>query len=666
MNTLKKVLLCGILAVFALILTGCGATVDTKLSADNNFSGEKITTCTLSKDDFDKYITGGQAALEATIKAYLPSPMTYKISSSADKVTLTFTMAFSNIDDYRTKMEKIFSANPDNKITTEITYVNISTPFNSNLHFEENYTSIDMLGWLKYGLRTDGIVSSTSESDWFSNGTNTIVFNGTEHDSNNKLKLKDTIENYANKIYINTYFLSSGNFDRVIKFEFKTSTLTNLSNADIDVTAHLNGLLSEGAVLTEETSDDMKTYIITMNNFTDAQIASATGKILCDDSTKFAVDIKADVNNKGKVIIGISESADASYYVDTTSYYTKVESAFYLYDGVQKIEGDYFSSTKNTRDDDGVLYYYHELSSDDYEIAFSWNVDYDDIVLLPEVSGKKFGIGISFAVPQDMLSIAKEIAFSRLKDSLPDGAKIKESTKDDMTVYTIDLGLSDNETIENRYKEFVLNLTGEKAKCSLTELKLNNGNPFKKTYAYEMVINTYAITGYDDVNIVFKPSAGSDIKLTENSNISFGSSDSEASDTAVLKSNDIVGTFSNGTAYIGFVVEKVNVVGIIGVIILVLAVLGLCAVIFMSINLWKPAIAKITASKPKMSKMPAINIQTTETQPDVQNDTALDPKSTSDAQQNTNTADAIEQYEKEQGNAITADEQKTEAEEEFI
>ncbi|WP_124040034.1 hypothetical protein [Neoactinobaculum massilliense] len=178
-----KQLALALLVVLALVLlTACGAKVDTKLTLDEKGAGSRVMTLTMSTQDAADatssdtgYIHGGMDAVDASIKQHVPAGLSYSgMTNDGTNYTGTFTLTFSSIADYQEKAAALLAASGDD---TEPT-VSFSTGDNGLLQgdsLKENFTSRDLLAWLPQYLVADGVVDQENETLVFDSPGSTVV-----------------------------------------------------------------------------------------------------------------------------------------------------------------------------------------------------------------------------------------------------------------------------------------------------------------------------------------------------------------------------------------------------------------------------------------------------------------------------------------------------------
>ncbi|MBO5377648.1 MAG: hypothetical protein J6A41_04595 [Ruminiclostridium sp.] len=613
----KKLLLAAALICCAVIFASCGATVDTEFTADSNFAGTRVITLTLSNSDLSEYVPGGRTSIEATIKKYMPDCLSYTITEGDDNFVCKFTLAFTGIDDYKTKVAKVLAAEKDDPITGEIEYENIGSPFKASLKLNENFSSMDLIGWLRYGLQQDGVVTKNDTSNWFENGDTKVTIGGTEYRSYNNISVDESVYNTPDEIVVKTYFLTNGNFDRTVDFYFSNDTLTSLSEQGVNVENHFKE--STPAATVEKTTNDYQTiYHVGLTGLTAEQIVAETGKIFHSEDVIFSASIAPDVNVARRMLINIEEKLDGSYYLRRDR---DLDSIYFLYNGAEPSNTNRVAFSRHSENDmRGYSYTPAYAEGDTACSSFVWDVEFESAGAVLDFAGSNVNFDVKMYAASDMLPAAKQILNDALNEAVPEGAKLSTAEEDGMTVYTVDFGTKSPEDEAALYREFIYNYTGEKIKC---EFELTDGvgkSPFKTVTSYSAVVEMSALS---DRNIDFTFKKGGSLYILDNSQVTTyeqlvnemekkreaseeGLDEDETKELekyeAKALSADYTGVFQ-GTLRFYAIEESINAAAILFLIMLIVCIIGFIAMIALNIKTWLAA-AKEMPVKPVAIQAP--------------------------------------------------------------
>lgn len=589
------------MAVFCVLLfAGCGAVVDTELTADGNFSGKRVMTLTLSNSDINDNITGGAAAIEKTVKKYIPKELTYTKSSTSDSLKYVFTLEFSDIEDYRTKVAAVFAANPDNKKEIDIKYENISSPFKMSASFKENFTSIDMMGWLTYGVRTDGISTYSSESDWYETGSTKLVWNGKEYSTGNTMSMSDSEYNCADSVTVETRLPINGTADRKIEFVFSKNTVDALNENGTVLDDYFSAFAGGNVLYRSETPDDGNDIacIIEMQGLSYEELAKKTAEVLLDENISFAVDVKKSSDENGQLDIEVSEKLDASSYLKKSE--GNLRSSYYLPDGteVKRTDADTVKPDSRKDDDENTYFTYRPgYSGEDVSVmTFSWIPQFESCAVKLGFSGDKVKLSLIMNADNSMYETALLLLKERLENSIAknDGMSLSESQADGMTKYEVKLADKDAETAAESYKNFISYYTGMNASCDFSIEEAGNGTPFKKQTLYSAKINVSPLAGKNPVEFILDKPIGSSVYF-------IGDDPTDTEDDEPVYADRYID--------VTILTEQVNVIGVILTIAAALLFAAFAVTVLANLKTWvsagkaagesaKAAAAKAAASRP--------------------------------------------------------------------
>ena len=590
------------MAVFCVLLfAGCGAVVDTELTADENFAGKRVMTLTLSNEDIKDNIPGGAAAIEKTVKKYIPKELTYTKSSDSDSLKYVFTLEFSDIEDYRTKAAAIFAANPDNKKEIDIQYENISSPFKMSASFKENFTSIEMMGWLTYGVRTDKISTYSTESDWYETGSTKFVWNGKEYTPGSTISMSDSEYNCADSVFVETRLPINGTADRKIGFVFSGSIADALKEKGTVLDDYFSAFAGGNVLYRSEPSDDGSdtvTCIIEMQGLSYEEIAKKTAQVLLDDNISFAVDVRRSDNKNGQLEIAVSEKLDASAYLKQSSGYLR--SSCYLPEGINAAysESDTVSPDRRT-DDDGITYFTYSpgyYGEDISTMTFSWEPQFENCTVKLGFSGDKVRLSMTMNADSSMYETALQLLKEKVENAVDSaaGMSFAESESDGMVRYEVRLAEKDAKDVSENYINFISYYTGKTPACKITMEEAGNGTPFKKQTLYSAKINVSPLAGKEPVEFIFDKPFGSSVYFIGN--------------TAGIEDGEPV--YVNDIINVTILTEQVNVIGVILTITAAILFVAFAVTVLANLKTWvsagksaaKDAAAKAAASRPAPAK----------------------------------------------------------------
>lgn len=562
-----------ITAALCLVLAGCGATVDTSFSADSDFSGKRVMTLTLSESNLKEYVNGGASAIETTVKKYKPDALSYTSKNSGGSLVYEFTLEFNGIEDYRSKVKTVFDANPENKTEYKIEYENVDSPFKSSLAFSENFTSIDMFGWLTYGLQKENIVSHSTTSNWYEAGSSKLVIGGKEYSAGSRLSMSDSESNCADEVKVETRFKTSGKAERTFTFVFDQNTVSALEEKGTKLHDYFLALTS-GADLTETTDDYGRvTYMLELGELSPEEISAKTAQVLLDDSISFGLTAAAVPASNGVMKITVSEKINASAYLRRSS--GSLECKYFMPDGT-KVSDDSPVYMNSRMDYDGNNYFSYYPGDEASELAFEWTPKFERYGIDMGLSGDTLDLSLKMSVSDTMNETAQSILREKLENSVAEGMKLSDFSEDGFKGYEIKF---DSKDAAESYKKFVSYYTGNNAELNFSVLPASNGSPLKKQSMYSIYLDVRAISGNTPVELTFNTPIGKNVYLTEGS----------------FNADDENPVFT-GSLSITLVAEEINFVGVIVAILTATAFIGFVLLVLINLNAWTSELKTASAA----------------------------------------------------------------------
>lgn len=291
--------------VIAFALSACGAVIDTTMSVDAGGSGSRQMTVTLNQQDLAK-VPGGSAAIDASIRRHLPSPLAYSgISATADGgITATFTLAFSSPADYSGEVAALLSSRTGSSAprlaVTDSALV-------QGIELQESFTSSDLLGWMFSGLIADSVVDgSEGVGSLREEGRAAIVFAGERHaDVGDPLSYSHEENHGFDGVSMATDASDPGRITRTITFRAEQGRdQADLARLD----AFVRGAVPAGG---EVAAPEPGTWTLAFTGDA-AAIQADTTTALGGGATRFAVDISPRADDPSQEVMQLTDTASCA------------------------------------------------------------------------------------------------------------------------------------------------------------------------------------------------------------------------------------------------------------------------------------------------------------------------------------------------------------------
>ena len=283
-RALRSALLAGVV----LLLSACGAVISTTLTVNEDGSGVRTITATLSASDIADHVTGGVAAIEGAITASLPSAMTYegRTEGPEGESVFTFTVPFEDPEDYQEKVVSILGAGGVVDLDAGTRIVLADSVFRQGLEVEENFTSQDLLAWLVNSLVETGAVPADSSSNASEIGTTAVTVGGVAFETTAAIDFTSVKDFGVRGLSVETRGLEGESFVRSISYDLAREAY---SRSPEGYDAFFDAATPEGGELTEP-GEAGTTWVVTFPEGTSADVAAWTDVALASSTTKFGVE----------------------------------------------------------------------------------------------------------------------------------------------------------------------------------------------------------------------------------------------------------------------------------------------------------------------------------------------------------------------------------------
>ena len=509
--------LCGVVVLLIALLVGCGAEVSTvmNISTENgSFEGSRDIELLIDNDDLSS-VTGGMTGLETVLTENLPADLTYVISyPSETQSKITFTLTFSSLEDYTTKITNLLNANAENTIVPEIVFQQSKTLFREGLEFTENFQSFDLIRWYFNALITADIISESS-SNWYELASDTLIVDGVTLDTyGHKFDYDEVQERFLDDCSVETVMNTNGTFDRTITFQASEYTLEKLEAAnDItdDFDTYMKNLAPEGVTYTSGKEEDSSytSYVYTMTGLTADEIAAKTNLIMQSENNSFSVTVQPKEGVAGTAVLTIEETLDASYYLDAQ--WDTVYSHITTFPNFT-LSGD---NSGVWHYDEGV--YYYANTNEKRTITGDWQVSFDRVALELGASGSdKLNADLTFTVNEALAADIQDIAFSALENACKDNASFSRDGNSATCSFS-----GNAEDLANKFNAFVSAYApsqddSEYIYCSVSLEEMNTASKLTDGIYGSFDLDLQRVTG--DMQVIVSGDRATDIvtPLSEN------------------------------------------------------------------------------------------------------------------------------------------------------
>ncbi|MGN0294345.1 MAG: hypothetical protein ACI4D3_10125 [Lachnospiraceae bacterium] len=230
MNKRKMAWVIVLVGLLLACLSGCSGQkyigVQTLLTLEENNTGNRQIRLSISKDDFEAVFKGSINELNEQLETVCPSQLEWSFSEEDDQYGYTFTLHFSSIKDYAAKVKKITGKK------ASIVMEQPDSVFASGLLYQEDFTSMELLGWLGDFLEEEGYLSKGQVNGLFLETSVKVSFKGTDYDTETgNINVDTLLRTPVERIDILSHYKQNKHCDRQVVFTFSGASMSKNGTA---------------------------------------------------------------------------------------------------------------------------------------------------------------------------------------------------------------------------------------------------------------------------------------------------------------------------------------------------------------------------------------------------------------------------------------------------
>lgn len=306
----KAVVLTALAAIMLLVLSACGAEVDTNLTLSKDGKGTRTISAKLSTENLSESVTGGLKAITASLEKHTPENLSFKgmkENKADNEATATFELAFDSLTDYETKINELLLAS-DSDLAAEINTVIENNDFVSGFATEENFTSTDLLGWALDGLVEDGVINESDSGSVFTDGTTKVKYEDKSYESDySRVFVNQVKDNGFDLIKVNTVMNEDSTFNQEIVYQIGNEKVAKLG---AKLTDFLKSATVEGELEDYYGEGSMTGWSQSFTATDTADLATKTNTALGSKKVKYDVEFKSNPEQPTHVISSMKAAVD--------------------------------------------------------------------------------------------------------------------------------------------------------------------------------------------------------------------------------------------------------------------------------------------------------------------------------------------------------------------
>lgn len=440
-----------LLVLFALVLTACGAAVDTSLNLESASKGNRSMQLKISNSDLQNSssLKGGIEAIDASIQKHLPQELEYSgISSDAEGAQATFTLTFDSLDSYKTKVSSLLKAS-GSTIEPTIAISNSKEGLVTGLTVRENFSSRDLMGWLNDALKADGVYTGSSGA-LSSSGDSLVKIDGQEHKSTtSNISISEVTDNGLKQVSVLMTWKEDGGYKGQVALG-DSQPLGSVKEGLLD--EYLKKNLPEGASIEDAAANTNQAF----SSITSGKVVSFDAK----DSDEFSQKLQkllGSADNRVKVTDAISET-DKTLFIATVeanlncavvcspsgsgiSFQTQVPNHWESAPSTDSSSSSYFQSSSSALTYSRASRYTHRLDFNKVDFTLELN---------SSAGGKAIFV---YELPTEQANLSGDA----LKDFLApsEESKIEQEEADGNTTYTVTIEGGNAEELSSRLSDYI-------------------------------------------------------------------------------------------------------------------------------------------------------------------------------------------------------------------
>lgn len=571
-----------------LLMTGCdemeSLNIETTLSIDENFKGQRVMTATIDSKIFKNYFEGDIIKLESMLDTYSPEDIYCFAEEVSNGVKITANLSFASYKDYSNKISQVLSRNTvlEEPITPAIYFEYADSIFKNGYAIEENFTSLDLLYWLK-----DGILKEFPEAEgidmeaFFNLRLTTVKIDGKAIETGEKIKASTMASNAFEKILIETILNEDGTLGVRVDYVASLETVQALGSK---FTNFMKTLTPDDGTQTSLQEGEYKTYTITFTAADQAQYVDKMNTALNSENTVFEIHDESDESDTMKARKQITLYLDGAYFLDYSNENTKMtyivraapEYSFESCVSKNQFMGDYeYEYTEE------YCSIYVEVSpADEITLTLGFVVNMEEIDVSTVVTNEiDITRTITFTLTSEQVSIIGESLEEEIKSKLTDNITYEKEERSNKTQYVVTIKGSSADDITAKTTAFLDKSNDEEPSSVLSGGKVEKKDINKVVFEYSDKINfmNFLSGAKIDKGIYYQLTYPQGFKAAFTNAESYEDVVEENNVLSCVTYNKVIDISSTAwrTNYVGIVQRFLLIVSFLGMIVIVLLNLGM-------------------------------------------------------------------------------------------
>lgn len=314
--------------------------LNTTLTFDENGSGERIMQFCISKAEYETYFGDDIHTLNEIAGLGCPKNMTMDFSEDDGTYQYSFKIVFSSLENYKEKVSEILGRE------VEINFEQSNAVFEVGINYNEDFTSEDLMQWLKTLLLDKGYFTQDNLKNVFTSGTSSLSYKEQTYECEGmQYTITSLIKTPLIGVDVLTTFRNSDRYDRKYVFKFSHSAVDQFGE---EFKNYMTQTLGDQIEPVWEEQVEAVTCTIELKDASWMDQQTLLKKLF--DSTNSRIYVEdAKIKKMGYFSFGNkwSETIDASNLVESSedtiplAYYVQAEEGVSLQASLPNEKGDY-------------------------------------------------------------------------------------------------------------------------------------------------------------------------------------------------------------------------------------------------------------------------------------------------------------------------------------
>ncbi len=437
-------------ALLTLVVSGCGAAVDTELSLESEEQGSRTMVAILDEEDIELEELDVDA-IDDALSDNVPDGLTYDgMDSNDDGARATFVLDFDSMDDYESKVQALLDAG-DVSLDPAIDISVTENPLVEGLNVDENFTSADLLQWIPEALVSDGAIDEELESLVFAgDGESEVIFEDETYPSSTlPIWIDDVADNGFDGVIVRNTIADDSSISTEIVFG-STGTMSQTQRGLVD--DYFDEATPEGAEVSEDVDEDWYSggRTMTFTSESPEELTENLATALGSESNEITFAEEPSSEDPTLFEITYEGTLDDSSVASPSA--SAVEHEVILPQGWNTADEQGSAAWSDTNEDGETVV---TVDGAEFSVTFERSVPLETIDSATEISlGGGLAHTFEFRASEESVEEVGD-AFEELLTPAEDTGSLETSQDDGSTVYTVTFEADDDAELQEQLEAYV-------------------------------------------------------------------------------------------------------------------------------------------------------------------------------------------------------------------